>query len=131
MSPAIVTPKSAACRATHAARALATSVLVGVHPLLTQVFEPRLREALAHAQLPAGVAEAVYAQRSKLGAIAPPAGAASAVAASVREAVGHAFVAGFRAAMLVSAGLALASALSAWWLISGRRPEPSSKGSTP
>ena len=33
--------------------------------------------------------------------------------------------------MLTSAGLALASALSAWWLISGRKPQPvsSSKGS--
>jgi len=112
-------------------RAAGLLAIAALGAVLTHVFEPRLRDALAHAQLPAGVADAVYAQRSKLGAIAPPAGAASAVAAAVRDAVGHAFVAGFRAAMLVSAGLALASALSACWLISGRRPEPSSKGPTP
>ncbi len=35
--PATITPKSAAWRTTQAARALATSVLVGVQPLLTQV----------------------------------------------------------------------------------------------
>ncbi|MFL6699284.1 MAG: MFS transporter [Vitreoscilla sp.] len=100
--------------------------------VLVQVFEPRLHEALSHAQLPAGVADAAWAQRSKLGAIAPPSGAASAVAAQVRDAVGQAFVAGFRAVMLASAGLALASALSAWWLISGRKPDADSKkGSSP
>ena len=95
--------------------------------MLAHVFQTRLHDALNGSKLPHDVADAVYAQRSKLGAIAPPAGAASAVAAQVRDAVGRAFVAGFRAAMLTSAGLALASALSAWWLISGRKPEPRSE----
>ena len=35
--PLMFTPNSAACRATCAARALATSVLVGMQPSLTQV----------------------------------------------------------------------------------------------
>ncbi|MCK9687462.1 MFS transporter [Scleromatobacter humisilvae] len=112
-------------------RAAGLLAIAALGAVLAQVFEPRLHDALAHAQLPAGVADAVYAQRSKLGAIAAPAGAASAVAAQVRDAVGHAFVAGFRAVMLCSAGLALASALSAWWLISGRKPGIDSKGSSP
>ena len=112
-------------------RAAGLLAIAALGALLAQVFEPRLHDALARAQLPAGVADAVYAQRAKLGAIAPPAGAASAVAARVHDAVGQAFVAGFRAAMLTSAGLALASALSAWWLISGRKPGSNTKGSTP
>ena len=111
-------------------RAAGLLAIAALGAVLAQVFEPRLHDALAHAQLPAGVGDAVYAQRSKLGAIAPPAGAASAVAAQVRDAVGHAFVAGFRTVMLSSAGLALASALSAWWLISGRKPVTDPKGST-
>src|SRR5262249_34545087 len=40
-------PQSAACRATHAARALATIVFVGMQPLLTQVPPKRLRSTTA------------------------------------------------------------------------------------
>ncbi len=111
-------------------RAAGLLAIAALGAVLAQVFEPRLHDALARAQLPAGVGDAIYAQRSKLGAIAAPAGTASAVAAQVRDAVGHAFVAGFRTVMLSSAGLALASALSAWWLISGRKPATDSKGTT-
>ncbi len=110
-------------------RAAGLLAIAALGAVLAHVFEPRLHDALAQARLPAGVADAVLAQRAKLGAIAPPAGAAPAVAAQVREAVGSAFVAGFRAVMICSAGLALASALSAWWLISGRKPASSPKGS--
>ena len=99
--------------------------------LLAQVFEARLQGELAHAGLPQGVADALFEQRRKLAAIAPPAGAASAIAAQVRAVVGDAFVAGFRAVMLTGAALALASGLSAWWLISGRKPGSDSKGHAP
>ncbi len=111
-------------------RAAGLLAIAALGAVLAQVFDTRLQEALAHAGLQAGVADAVEAQRHRLGAIAPPANAASAVAAQVRDAVGQAFVAGFRVAMLTSAGLALAAALSAWWLISGRKPDPRSKGTT-
>ncbi len=96
--------------------------------VLAQVFEGRLQDGLAHASLPAGLADAVYGQRGKLAAIAPPANAASAVAAQVHGLVGAAFVAGFRAVMITAAGLALASALSAWFLIAGRPATPDPKG---
>jgi len=99
--------------------------------VLAQVFEPRLHDALAQARLPADVADAVLAQRHKLAAIAPPAGTASAVAARVHGAVGEAFVAGFRAVMLVSAALAAASAACAWWLIEDRPSTNDSKGTAP
>jgi hypothetical protein len=99
--------------------------------VLAQVFEPRLHDALAQARLPQDVAHAVLAQRHKLAAIAAPAGAASAVAARVHDAVGAAFVAGFRAVMFVSAGLAAASAACAWWLITDRPTATDSKGPAP
>ena len=47
MSPPITTPKSAARRATWAARALATSALVGMQPTLTQVPPKRCRSMTA------------------------------------------------------------------------------------
>ena len=50
--PSIITPNSAARRATCAARALAIRVLVGMQPLLTQVPPKRLRSTIA-TRLPA------------------------------------------------------------------------------
>ena len=109
-------------------RAAGLLAIAALGAVLAHVFDARLHDLLNDARLPHDVADGVYAQRGKLGAIAAPANAASAVTAQVRDAVGQAFVAGFRAVMLVSAGLALASSLSAWWLISGRKPVPETKG---
>jgi EmrB/QacA subfamily drug resistance transporter len=98
--------------------------------VLAQVFDARLRDALAHANLPRDLADSIYAQRSKLAAIVAPEGAASAVAAQVHAAVGSAFVAGFRAVMLIGATLALASAASAWFMIDGRRVDSTNDADT-
>jgi EmrB/QacA subfamily drug resistance transporter len=105
-------------------RAAGLLAIAALGVVLTQVFETRLHDALNDSTLTRDVAEAVYAQRHKLAAIVPPDGAASAVALQIHAVVGNAFVAGFRAAMLVSSGLALVSALSAWWLIGGRKAAP-------
>ena len=112
-------------------RAAGLLAIAAFGAVLAQVFEPRLHDALAQARLPQDVMDAVLAQRHKLAAIAPPAGAASAVADRVHAAVGEAFVAGFRAVMAVSAALAAASALCAWWLIADRPASPDPKGRTP
>ena len=109
-------------------RAAGLLAIAALGAVLAHVFQARLHDALAHANLPAGVADEIYGQRSKLAAIAAPANVASAVADQVHGLVGTAFVAGFRAVMLAGTGLALASALSAWWLIAGRQPLPDSKG---
>ena len=111
-------------------RAAGLLAIAALGAVLAHVFEASLHDALAHAGLPKGVADAVFEQRRKLAAIAAPADAASAVAAQVHAVVGTAFVAGFRAVMLIGAGLALASAASAWWLISGRKAATDSKKAT-
>lgn len=77
--------------------------------LLAGVFDPHLRDALA-AAVPHDIAEAAFAQRGKLAALQPPADASPEAARAVRDATKAAFVAGFRAVMLTSAVLALASA---------------------
>jgi hypothetical protein len=112
-------------------RAAGLLAIAAFGAVLAQAFEPHLRDALAQSQLPRDVSDAVLAQRQKLAAIAPPNGAASAVAARVHAVVGAAFVAGFRAVMAVSAGLAAASALCAWWLIEDRPTSTDSEGRTP
>jgi succinyl-CoA synthetase alpha subunit len=78
--------------------------------LMASVFEPRLQQGLADARLPREAADAVWAQRDKLAAIAAPAGAAA-------DAVRSAFIAGYRWIMVVSAALAAAGALAAALLI--------------
>ena len=55
--PSMVTPKSAARRATWAARALATSVLVGMQPVFTHVPPKSLRSTMATV-IPAAVRRA-------------------------------------------------------------------------
>jgi hypothetical protein len=60
------------------------------------------------------------AQRSKLAGAALPPGIDAAVASTLRHAVDLSYVSGFRWIMLLSAGLALLSALTAWVLIEGR-----------
>jgi hypothetical protein len=64
--------------------------------------------------------DAVLQQHQRLAGIVLPRDAEATAAAALREAIGEAFVAGFRRVMLLCAGLAVASAASAWWLI-GRR----------
>jgi EmrB/QacA subfamily drug resistance transporter len=66
---------------------------------------------------------AVYAQRSKLVGASIPPGVSRVQAFRIETALKESFVSGFRVGMVVSALLALASAVIAAWLISGRRSE--------
>jgi EmrB/QacA subfamily drug resistance transporter len=79
--------------------------------LMAGVFDTGLRDALAGAALPQDTAAAVWAARGNLAALQPPADATPEAAQAVRAATKAAFVAGFRAVMLTSAVLALASAV--------------------
>jgi EmrB/QacA subfamily drug resistance transporter len=88
--------------------------------VLAAAFDTRLDEALAHLPLPGGALEAITAQRHRLAGLELPPGLAGDLAARAHAAVGQAFVAGFRQVMLVSAGLALFSALVAWGTIDAR-----------
>jgi EmrB/QacA subfamily drug resistance transporter len=67
-------------------------------------------------------------QRDKLAGAAIPSNIDGASAAMLKRAVGESFVAGFRWVMLLSAGLALMSALAAWLLIDGKPPATDPKG---
>jgi MFS family permease len=61
------------------------------------------------------------AAKADLGAAEPPEGVDARTAAQIERAIDESFVAGFRAVMLVSAGLALASALVAALLVGDQR----------
>lgn len=89
--------------------------------VLAWAFNASLASALAHAGLPRELVEATLAQKEKLAGIAIPAGTGTETARVLREAIGAAFVAGFRWVMWICAGLALLSAASAWVMIEGKK----------
>jgi hypothetical protein len=67
------------------------------------------------------------AAKAHLGAAEAPEGVDAGTAAHIERAIDESFVAGFRIAMLISAALALASALSAVLLVGDRRVRSASR----
>ncbi len=92
--------------------------------VLTWAFNATLSRELARSQLPPSVSAAIFAQNQKLAGIVIPQGLPEPVVSALKLMIGQSFVAGFRWVMVLSAGLALLSALSAWWLIGNTAPAP-------
>jgi EmrB/QacA subfamily drug resistance transporter len=93
-------------------------------------FSVALDRQLASIDLPPAARESMEEEKVRLGAAEPPEGVPVEQAARIEEAVDAAFITGFRVVMLVSAGLAVASALAAAILIEGKgRPERPEKAS--
>jgi EmrB/QacA subfamily drug resistance transporter len=109
-------------------RAAGLLAIAAFGAVLAHVFNAGLHDALTSSNVPRELGEQVILQQDKLGAITAPADASPAAAAEVRAVVGKLFVTGFRAVMLLAAGLALAGAACAAWLIDGRRSTPPTKG---
>ena len=84
-------------------------------------FEASLTEKLAAMDVSREVVAFLEGQRDKLAGAALPSNLDGTRAAMVKRAIGESFVAGFRWIMLLSAGLALMSALAAWLLIDGKK----------
>lgn len=92
--------------------------------VMARVFDSSLSGQLADLDVPREVVAFLEGERDKLAGAALPDGAGESAAAELRQAIGMAYVAGFRRVMLICAGLALLSALGAWMLIDGRRDPP-------
>lgn len=91
--------------------------------LMLAVFSGALRGGLAGLELPAQVEAAVYAQRNDLAGLEPPPELSAPQQQAVRQAINNAYLTGFRVVMVVSAGLALLSALVAWRLVERKGAE--------
>ncbi|MGK6311186.1 MFS transporter [Variovorax sp. DT-64] len=102
----------------RAASVLAIAVF-GV--VMAWAFDAVLAQGLRDAGASAQASAFIEGQRSKLAGAEMPPGIDAAAAAALKRAVAESFVAGFRWVMLICAGLALLSALSAWVMI-GRGP---------
>ena len=83
-------------------------------------FNQNLDSRLAAIDLDMEVRHSLDEQRVKLAGLEIPANLTTETRTGVERAVVDSFVSGFRVVMLVSAGLALASGLSAWVMIEGK-----------
>lgn len=101
---------------TRVAGVLAVAVM-GVFVFAT--FSANLDARLGAMELSPEVREAFEAEKAELGAAQAPEGVGAETAARIKEAVAESFVVGFQRIMLVSAGLALASALVAALVVGG------------
>ncbi len=89
--------------------------------IMAWTFDSSLTGKLAAMDVSREVVTFLEGQRDKLAGAALPSNLDGTSAAMLRRAVGESFVAGFRRIMLLSAGLALMSALGAWMMIDGEK----------
>ena len=82
-------------------------------------FDTDLGRGMSAAHVDPMTADEMYGQRARLAAIELPANSSADIHAVLKHVVAEAFISGFRRVMLISAALALASALSAWLMIGG------------
>jgi EmrB/QacA subfamily drug resistance transporter len=88
------------------------------------VFNLQLARRLDASTLPPPVKHAVLEQRNRLTQIEPPKEITAEQQLILRRSIDEAFLSGFRWVMMISAGLALFSAFSAWSMIEGKSRQP-------
>jgi len=88
--------------------------------VMLQTFSRAFDRRLAGIDIPGDVRQSLYEQRVRLAGIELPATLNSPTRIEVQLAVADSFVSGFRLVMLIGAGLALTSALSAWLMIGSK-----------
>jgi EmrB/QacA subfamily drug resistance transporter len=94
--------------------------------VMVATFAHSLRASLASLHLKSSVVHGLESNVARLGALDSPADLDPQIAGNVRDAITRAFIFGFRVIMLVCAGLAIASATTAWRMIPGRNRETGS-----
>ncbi len=101
-------------------RASGLLAVAALNLVVARVFSARYLDGLAALPLPASARAALAAQSARLAGIQLPAGLDSGARQALERLISTAFLGGFRAAMLIGAALALASAVTAALLIPGK-----------
>ncbi len=91
--------------------------------VMVNAFGARLDSELAHFSLAPGILHDIQADKIKLAGLQIPASLDPGTRVGIKEAVGAAFLFGFRVIVLICAGLAVASAAVAWLLIPSGKDE--------
>jgi EmrB/QacA subfamily drug resistance transporter len=95
-------------------RTAALLAIAGFGIVMAWAFEASMHQRLREARVPPEVSAFLDTQRSKLAAADLPPGVDGELASTLKRTVQLSYVSGFRWIMLLSAGLALLSALAAW-----------------
>jgi EmrB/QacA subfamily drug resistance transporter len=90
--------------------------------VVLSVFTSSLDSHLAPLHLTPAVQHGIEVQRTKLAGITLPTNVSNEVQVALKKAIDESFVNSFRLVSLICAILAVASALSAWWLVEGKQP---------
>ena len=85
--------------------------------VMFSAFSYRLNHELGGLNIPNGAKQQIVANEIKLAGMPLPGGLDDNMTAGLKRAIGGAFLFGFRIFMLGCAGLALAGAATAWWMI--------------
>jgi EmrB/QacA subfamily drug resistance transporter len=89
--------------------------------ILAHVFASRLDASLSKLNMDRAVWRSISEQKSKLAGITIPPATPDELAARVRQEVSRSYVAGFRRVMMTSALLSIVSAISSWFMLSGKK----------
>jgi hypothetical protein len=90
--------------------------------VMLRTFASKFEQSLDKIPLPPAASNALYAQRFNLAGVNIPADLDPALREAVRQAIDTSFVSGFREIMLISAALAVLSAVAAALMIRGAHP---------
>ncbi len=90
--------------------------------VVLSVFTSSLDSYLATLHLSPSIQHIIEVQRVKLAGITIPTHVSAEVQVALKRAIDQSFVSSFRLVSLICAALALASALSAWLLVEGKKP---------
>jgi predicted MFS family arabinose efflux permease len=85
--------------------------------VLVKAFSFRLDSSMAGFSLPPAILQELDANKIKLAGLQVPAGLDPNTQAAIKKSIAEAFVFGFRIAMLICAGLSLASAAVTWRMV--------------
>jgi EmrB/QacA subfamily drug resistance transporter len=93
--------------------------------VMLQMFAHEFEQSLSKIPLPSGASSSLIAQRFNLAGVNIPADLDPTLREAVRQAIDASFVSGFRELMLISAALAVLSAVAAALMIRGAHPSQS------
>src|ERR1700733_8830193 len=99
------------------ARVASVLAIAVIGVVMVKAFGFRLDNALAHLPLPPGLLQELHADEIELAGLQLPAGLNPGTKVAIKEFIAEAFVFGFRIVMLVCAGLFVAGATVAWFMI--------------
>jgi EmrB/QacA subfamily drug resistance transporter len=87
---------------------------------MSLAFDSGIERRMQESKMPTELREGIRGQEAKLAAIEIPKEASNAQSQTVKQAIGESFISGFRVVMILGAGLAVLSALGAWFTLSAR-----------